>query len=89
MGSQRLRLSKSKASNSKENKNIASAGNRTRGPTMATLDFTTKPLMLLNTRVVLHNENPYSFKCRRDIAELVFDRSLTFLGQTNCWKGMK
>ena len=38
-------------------KKSASAGNRTRGPTMATLDFTTKPLML--RRKYCHNKIYY------------------------------
>jgi hypothetical protein len=33
---------------------FASAVNRTRGPSMATMDFTTKPLMLLFLMSVLH-----------------------------------
>ena len=37
----------------KFNKKIAQARNRTGGPTMATLDFTTKPLAL-NFLMVLH-----------------------------------
>jgi hypothetical protein len=61
-------------------KSNAPTENRTRGPTMATLDFTTKPLVLFadSFRMMMSSSLAYMFVVPKEIRNLLGPRAACF-----------